>query len=57
MDAYVYALSRGAAVGAVNSALRSRDLSHKGNQQRQEEYVERTIRKALQRIEGIGRAM
>ncbi len=53
----VYALSRGAAAGDVNAALRSRDLSHKGNERRQNEYVERTIRKALQRIEGIGRGI
>jgi len=42
----VYALSHGAAAGDVAAALRSRDLSHKGNERRQIDYVERTIRKA-----------
>jgi hypothetical protein len=31
----------------VGAAIRSRDLSHKGTERRQEDYVERTIRKAL----------
>ena len=53
----VYALSRGVAISDVNAGLRSRDLSHKGNERRQNEYVDRTIRKALQRIEGIGRGI
>jgi hypothetical protein len=43
----LYALSRGASVGDVGAAIRSRDLSHKGTERRQEDYVERTIRKAL----------
>lgn len=42
----VYALTRGASVGEVEAAIRSRDLSHKGNERRQDDYVERTIRKA-----------
>jgi hypothetical protein len=42
----VYALSRGVATTAVREALCSRDLSHKGNERRQNEYLERTIRKA-----------
>ena len=33
------------------TAIRSRDLSHKGNERRQNEYVERTIKKALATIE------
>lgn len=51
----VYALSRGVAAGDVTAALRTRDLSHKGNERRQNEYIERTVRKALQAIEGVGR--
>jgi hypothetical protein len=46
-------LPRGTAVSDVNSALRSRDLSHKGNERRLEDYVERTIRKALVRIDRV----
>lgn len=43
----VYAFSRGRTEEHVDAAIRSRDLSHKGSEQRQEDYVERTIRKAL----------
>lgn len=43
----VYAFSHGLDADSVSSALRSRDLSHKGTEQRQIEYIERTIRKAL----------
>lgn len=43
----VYALSHGAPEAQVAAAIRSRDLSHKGSEKRQGEYVERTIRKAL----------
>jgi hypothetical protein len=43
----VYALWHGAAASEVQAAIRSRDLSHKGNERRQNEYVERTIKKAL----------
>ena len=42
----VYALSHCVADADLRAALRSRDLSHKGNEQRQNEYLERTIRKA-----------
>lgn len=51
----VHALSHGVAAGDVTAALRTRDLSHKGNERRQNEYIERTVRKALQAIEGVGR--
>jgi hypothetical protein len=47
----VYALSHGASAADVEVAIRSRDLSHKGNERRQNDYVERTIKKALARIE------
>lgn len=43
----LYALSRGASPEEVAAAIRTRDLSHKGAERRQGEYVERTIRKAL----------
>jgi hypothetical protein len=43
----LYALSRGVSTEEVNAAIRTRDLSHKGTERRQEEYVERTVRKAL----------
>jgi hypothetical protein len=43
----LYALSRGASAEDAGAAIRSRDLSHKGTERRQEDYVERTIRKAL----------
>jgi hypothetical protein len=47
----VYAFSRGASATEVAAVIRSRDLSHKGNERRQNEYVERTIKKALATIE------
>jgi hypothetical protein len=47
----VYALSHGARSKEVASVIRSRDLSHKGDERRQNDYVERTIKKALARIE------
>jgi len=43
----VYALSRGISTDEVDSAIRSRDLSHKGKERRQNDYVTRTIKKAL----------
>ena len=46
----IYALSHGVPVQLVEAAIRSRDLSHKGNEKRQTEYVDRTIRKAASTI-------
>jgi hypothetical protein len=43
----IYALSHGATTDQVGTAIRTRDLSHKGTEKRQLEYVERTIKKAL----------
>ena len=43
--------SHGATAAEVEAAIRSRDLSHKGNERRQNDYVERTIKKALATIE------
>ncbi len=42
----VYALSHGATDVEVAAAIRTRDLSKKGAEHRQQDYVERTIRKA-----------
>jgi hypothetical protein len=42
----IYALAHGVPDGQIETALRSRDLTHKGNGKRQSEYVQRTIRKA-----------
>jgi len=42
----VYALSHGATEAEVSAAIRTRDLSKKGAEHRQQDYVERTIRKA-----------
>lgn len=47
----VYAFSRGLAMADIETAIRSRDLSHKGNERRQKEYVERTVQKALVAID------
>lgn len=47
----VYAFSHGASATEVASVIRSRDLSHKGSERRQNDYVERTIKKALARID------
>jgi hypothetical protein len=43
----IYALSHGAPEEQVRGAIRTRDLSHKGNEKRQADYVERTVNKAL----------
>ena len=43
----VYAFAHERTEEHVDAAIRSRDLSHKGSERRQEDYVERTIRKAL----------
>jgi hypothetical protein len=46
----VYALAHGIAECEVRAAVASRDLTHKGNMKRQEEYIDRTIKKARERI-------
>jgi hypothetical protein len=43
----LYALSHGVSEAEVKAAIRTRDLRHKGSERRQDDYVERTIRKAL----------
>ena len=50
----VYALTHGSSAAEVQAAIRSRDLSHKGNERRQNDYLDRTIKKALISI-GRGR--
>jgi hypothetical protein len=47
----VYAIAHGLPVEQVDAAIRSRDLSHKGAEKRQDDYVERTIKKALSAAE------
>src|SRR6266404_1893172 len=51
----VYALAHGIAECEVRAAVASRDLTHKGNMKRQEEYIDRTIRKAWERIRDNGK--
>jgi len=46
----VYALAHGVSENDARNALASRDLTHKGDRKRQEEYIDRTIRKARERI-------
>ena len=48
----VYALSHGTAETDIIAALHSRDLSHKGSQKRQDDYVRRTIQKAATVVRG-----
>ena len=50
----VYALAHGAPVSAVEDVLRNRDLSHKGNDKRQAEYIERTLQKAQDAVSSRG---
>jgi len=44
----IYAASHGTSEAEIEAAIRSRDLSHKGGERRQADYVERTIRKAFE---------
>jgi hypothetical protein len=46
----VYALAHGVPENTARDALTSRDLSHKGDTKRQQDYIDRTIRKARERI-------
>jgi hypothetical protein len=43
----IYAMAHGHTEAEVEAAIRSRDLNHKGSERRQQDYVERTIKKAL----------
>jgi hypothetical protein len=44
----IYAASHGAGEAQIAAAIRSRDLSHKGGERRQTDYVDRTIQKAVE---------
>jgi len=48
----IYALTHGVNADEVSGTLRARDLSHKGDEKRQQQYVERTVAKALAVTEG-----
>jgi len=47
----LYAIGHEVDLERVKAALRSRDLSHKGNEQRQNDYIERTVKKALASVD------
>jgi len=47
----LYAFSRGVSAADVEAAIASRDLSHKGTERRQKDYIARTIRKALATVD------
>jgi len=51
----IYAVSHGATDADVGAAIRSRDLSHKGDEKRRDDYVDRTVKKALSSVELAGR--
>jgi hypothetical protein len=51
----VYAISRGVPEDQVREAICSRDLSHKGSDARQSQYIERTVKKAISTIHDHGR--
>ena len=51
----IYALSHGASEAQVKEVIGSRDLSHKGNDRRQQEYVDRTVKKACDLMHSRGR--
>jgi len=53
----IYALARGVPDVQIEAAIRSRDLTHKGNDKRQGEYIERTIRKAATVVDRGSRAV
>lgn len=44
----LYAFARGADAAQVEAAIRSRDLSHRGSERRQDDYVQRTLHKAME---------
>jgi hypothetical protein len=49
----IYALAHGVPESALRKQLASRDLSHKGNQKRQQEYLDRTVLKARLRVKEV----
>lgn len=48
----IYGIAHGLGLAKIESAIKSRDLSHKGTEKRQNDYVERTIQKALSALQG-----
>ncbi len=46
----IYTLAHGVPENETRNALASRDLTHKGNRKRQQEYIDRTIKKARERM-------
>ena len=53
----IYALAHGVPDAQIEAAIHSRDLTHKGNEKRQAEYVERTLRKAATIVDRGSRAL
>ena len=53
----IYALAHGVPDAQIDTAIRSRDLTHKGNEKRQAQYVERTLRKAAAIVDRGSRAL
>lgn len=51
----LYAFLRGASESQVRAAIESRDLSHKGSERRQQEYIDRTVKKASGLVQSRGR--
>jgi len=47
----IYTLAHGTSDDQVAAVLRSRDLTHKGDEKRQHQYVDRTIQKAFRMLE------
>jgi len=47
----IYALSHGASVEQIEETIRTRDLSHKGGERRQADYLARTITKAINLVQ------
>lgn len=49
----IYALAHGVSESALREQLGSRDLSHKGNEKRQQQYLDRTLLKARTRVREV----
>jgi hypothetical protein len=49
----IYALAHGVSESALREQLGSRDLSHKGNEKRQQQYLDRTLSKARTRVKEV----
>ena len=49
----IYALAHGVPESALRDQLGSRDLSHKGNEKRQQQYLDRTLLKARTRVREV----